>query len=106
MNSGELKSAAQALKLLFNSFQPAGPIDVEGQAEAYLWAVKDHELVDVEQAVFKFTQGEVADFNGAFCPSTAQLCTEIRQRQKVRGLLAARDARNANGGTRLAVVGS
>jgi len=62
--------------------------------------------VDLEQAVAKFTHGEVEGFNSAYCPSTAQLCIEIRQRQKVRGLLADRDARNANGGTRLAVVGS
>lgn len=93
MKNEELKSAAQALKVLFNSFQAAGGGDVEGQAEAYLWAIREYDLVDVQQAVHRFTQGEVAGANPAYCPTTAQLCGEIRERRSMRELLAKREAR-------------
>lgn len=91
MNSEELKTAAESLKRLFNSFQPSALVDVDGQVEAYLWAVKAHDLADLQQAVQKFVQGEVANFSGAFCPSTAQLCQEIRARAEIRELVARRN---------------
>ena len=90
MTSEELKAAAQSLKILFNSFPTAGPVDVDGQVEAYLWAVKDYHVADLQQAVYRFVQGEVADFSGAFCPSTAQLCQEVRYRAEIRVLKAAK----------------
>lgn len=86
MNTEELKTAAEALKRLFNSFHPSGPVDVDGQVEAYLWAVKDHGLPDLVEAVRRFVQGDVTGFNGAFCPSTAQLCQEVRGRAEIRVL--------------------
>ncbi len=96
MTKDELKSAAEALSNLFNSFQQAGPVDVDGQARAYLWAVREYALPDLVQAVTRFIHGEVPGFNGAFCPSTAQLCTEVRERQKMREMRAKHEARQAN----------
>lgn len=93
MNTNEMKAAAESLKHLFNSFQTAGPVDVEAQSAAYLWAVKDYELPDLLQAVHRFIHGEVNGFDGAFCPSTAQLCQEIRSRREIRELLEKRAAR-------------
>ncbi len=86
MNSEELKTTAEALKRLFNSFPSSGLVDVDGQAEAYLRAVKDADVADVLSAIERFCQGEVSDFSGAFCPSTAQLCQEVRVRRRMREL--------------------
>ena len=91
MNTEELKSAAGALKILFNCFQSSGSVDVDGQAEAYLWAVKDYELPDVMRAVHRFSQGEVVNFDGKFCPSTAQLCQEVRARKEIREIVEKRE---------------
>ena len=96
MTKDELKSAAEALANLFNSFQQAWPVDVDGQARAYLWAVREYMLTDLVQAVTRFIHGEVPGFNGAFCPSTAQLCAEIRERQKMREMRAKHEARQTN----------
>ena len=93
MNTTELKTAAEALSNLFHAFQPSGQVDVDAQAKAYLWAVKDYELPDLLQAVHRFIHGEVSGFNSAFCPSTAQLCQEIRARKEIRELLEKKAAR-------------
>ena len=94
MDKDELRKASEALANLFNSFQQAGPVDVDGQAKAYLWAAREYELQDLVQAVTRFIHGDVPGFNGAFCPSTAQLCSEIRERQKMRELKAKNDAKS------------
>lgn len=56
-------------------------------------AVKDFEAVDVLAACKRFIQGDVDEHNKAFCPSSAQLCHEVRQRRHMREIYAKREAR-------------
>ncbi|MBZ9653525.1 hypothetical protein [Phyllobacterium lublinensis] len=62
--------------------------DPDLQLRAYLDAVEDFECVDVVAAVERFRLGEVKEVNKAYCPSTAQLCDEIRYRKQMREIMA------------------
>jgi hypothetical protein len=62
--------------------------DPDLQLRAYLEAVEDFECVDMLAAVERFRQGEVKEANKAFCPSTAQLCDEVRYRKQMREIMA------------------
>jgi hypothetical protein len=61
--------------------------------EAYVFAVEDHDLDDVSDAIRRIMQGGQGHENRSFVPSTAELCTEIRRRQEIRQLLAAKNLR-------------
>jgi hypothetical protein len=62
--------------------------DPDLQLRAYLDAVEDFECVDVLAAIERFRQGEVKEVNKAYCPSTAQLCDEVRYRKQMREIMA------------------
>lgn len=62
--------------------------DPDLQLRAYLDAVEDFECIDVLSAVERFRQGEVKEVNKAYCPSTAQLCDEVRHRKQMREIMA------------------
>ncbi|MCO4316322.1 hypothetical protein M8997_003930 [Phyllobacterium sp. 21LDTY02-6] len=62
--------------------------DPDLQLRAYLDAVESFECVDVLAAVERFRQGEVKEVNKAYCPSTAQLCDEVRYRKQMREIMA------------------
>jgi hypothetical protein len=62
------------------------------QMRGYLAAVQDAELIDLQAAIQRFMRGEVKAGNAQFCPSSAQLCIEVRERRTIRELLARRAA--------------
>lgn len=88
MNNSEKIEATKSLTKLFGSFPQSPMSDPDLQLRAYLEAVEDFECIDVLAAVERFRQGEVKEANKAFCPSTAQLCDEIRHRREMRDILA------------------
>ncbi|RWC07018.1 MAG: hypothetical protein EOS52_33890, partial [Mesorhizobium sp.] len=60
------------------------------QLRGYLAAVQDAELQDVEAAIRRFIRGEAKMANAQFCPSSAQLSIEVRERRLMRELTAKR----------------
>jgi len=60
------------------------------QLRGYLAAVQDAELQDVEAAIRRFIRGEAKVDNAQFCPSSAQLSIEVRERRLMRELMAKR----------------
>lgn len=90
MGSEELKATTKSLAKLFSSFPQSALVDVDLQLRSYLEAVKDFTFADVEAAIDRFRRGEAKVESKAFCPSSAQLCDEIRERKLMRELLAKR----------------
>ena len=88
MNNSEKIEATKALAKLFGSFPQSPMSDPDLQIRAYLETVLDFECVDVLAAVERFRQGEVKEVNKAYCPSTAQLCDEVRYRKQMREIMA------------------
>jgi|GEM_PF-3071896 len=64
--------------MLLASF-PEAAGDSEAKGRAYLLATRDIELSVLERAVGRFMRGEVEGRNPVFCPSTAELCAEVRR---------------------------
>lgn len=77
---------------MFQCFPQSALADPDLQVRGYIAAVKDFEAVDVLAACQRFIQGDVPDHNKAFCPSSAQLCHEARNRKVMRELMAKRGA--------------
>ena len=77
---------------MFQCFPQSVLADPDLQVRGYLASIKHFEASDVLAACQRFMQGEVADHNRAFCPSSAQLCHQVRQEQSVRLILAKRAA--------------
>ncbi|RUW95350.1 hypothetical protein EOA30_32315 [Mesorhizobium sp. M8A.F.Ca.ET.059.01.1.1] len=90
MTTAELQQATKALAALFSCFPQSALTDVEMQLRGYLGAVRDAELADLQAAIQRFVRGEVRSGNAQFCPSSAQLCIEVRERKVMRELLARR----------------
>lgn len=90
MDSEDLKAATKSLSKLFASFPQSALADVDLQLRSYLEAVKDYALIDVNAAVDRFRRGEAKVESKAFCPSSAQLCDEVRERKLMRELIAKR----------------
>lgn len=78
---------------MFQCFPQSVLADPDLQARGYVMAVKDFDAADVLTACQRFMQGEVPDHNKAFCPSSAQLCHEVRQRRQMREIMAKRGAK-------------
>lgn len=93
MTPNELKTVTQSLAKLFASFPQSAAADVDLQIRSYLDAVKDYEAVDIIAAIDKFRRGECGSENHQFCPSTAQLCIETRERKLIREIIAKRNQR-------------
>jgi len=77
---------------MFSCFPQSALTDVEMQMRGYLGAVRDAELADLQAAIQRFVRGEVKSGNAQFCPSSAQLCIEVRERRVMRELMARRAA--------------
>ncbi|WP_258052341.1 DUF1376 domain-containing protein [Mesorhizobium sp. INR15] len=92
MTATELQQATKALAAMFSCFPQSALADVEMQMRGYLAAVQDAELADLTSAIQRFVRGEVKACNAQFCPSSAQLCIELRERRAIRELLARRAA--------------
>ncbi|WP_156938203.1 hypothetical protein [Mesorhizobium sp. WSM3626] len=90
MTTAELQQATKALAAMFSCFPQSTLTDVEMQMRGYLGAVRDAELADLQAAIQRFVRGEVRSGNAQFCPSSAQLCIEVRERRLMRELLARR----------------
>lgn len=75
---------------MFQCFPQSVLADPDLQVRGYVMAVKDFEAVDVLAACQRFMQGNVLEHNRAFCPSSAQLCHEVRGRKSIREILAKR----------------
>ncbi|RUV98837.1 MULTISPECIES: hypothetical protein [unclassified Mesorhizobium] len=90
MTAAELQQAAKALAAMFSCFPQSALADAEMQLRGYLAAVQDAELADVQAAVQRFIRGEAKVDNAQFCPSSAQLSIEVRERRLMRELLAKR----------------
>jgi hypothetical protein len=90
MTAAELQQAAKALAAMFSCFPQSALADVEMQLRGYLAAVQDAELEDVEAAIRRFIRGEAKMANAQFCPSSAQLSIEVRERRLMRELTAKR----------------
>ncbi|MEI9416188.1 hypothetical protein [Mesorhizobium sp. Cs1321R2N1] len=90
MTTAELQQATKALAAMFSCFPQSALTDVEMQLRGYLGAVSDAELGDLKDAIQRFVRGEVKSGNAQFCPSSAQLCIEVRERRLMRELLARR----------------
>jgi hypothetical protein len=78
---------------MFQCFPQSVLADPDLQVRGYVMAVKDFEAMDVLAACQRFMQGHVPEHNRAFCPSSAQLCEEVRQRHRMREIMAKRGAR-------------
>ncbi|MBZ9672421.1 hypothetical protein [Mesorhizobium sp. ES1-3] len=92
MTTAELQQATKALAAMFSCFPQSALTDVEMQLRGYLGAIRDAELADLQAAIQRFVRGEVRSGNAQFCPSSAQLCIEVRERRVMRELLARRGA--------------
>ncbi|MBZ9723834.1 hypothetical protein LB554_07750 [Mesorhizobium sp. CO1-1-11] len=92
MTTAELQQATKALAAMFSCFPQSALTDVEMQLRGYLGAIRDAELGDLQAAIQRFVRGEVRSGNAQFCPSSAQLCIEVRERRVMRELLARRGA--------------
>ncbi|WP_156394415.1 MULTISPECIES: hypothetical protein [Mesorhizobium] len=90
MTAAELQQATKALAAMFSCFPQSALTDVEMQMRGYLGAVRDAELADLQAAIQRFVRGEVRNGNAQFCPSSAQLCIEVRERRTMRELMARR----------------
>ncbi|UVK37816.1 DUF1376 domain-containing protein [Mesorhizobium sp. AR10] len=90
MTAAELQQAAKALAAMFSCFPQSALADVEMQMRGYLAAVQDAELADVQAAIQRFIRGEAKTDNAQFCPSSAQLSIEVRERRLMRELIAKR----------------
>ena len=90
MTPNELETVAKATGAMFQCFPQSVLADPDLQVRGYVMAVKDFEAVDVLAACQRFMQGNVPDHNKAFCPSSAQLCHEVRERRTIRELLEKR----------------
>jgi hypothetical protein len=77
---------------MFSCFPQSALTDVDMQMRGYLSAVQNAELADLQAAIQRFMRGEVKIGNAQFCPSSAQLCIELRERRAIRELLARRAA--------------
>ena len=75
---------------MFSCFPQSALTDVDMQLRGYLGAVRDAELADLQAAIQRFVRGEVRAGNAQFCPSSAQLCIEVRERRVMRELMARR----------------
>lgn len=75
-----------AIGAMFQCFPQSVLADPDLQVRGYIAAVKDFEAGDVLEACQRFIQGNVGGHNPAFCPSSAQLCAEVRERRTMRGI--------------------
>ena len=75
---------------MFQCFPQSVLADPDLQVRGYLASIKHFEAADVLAACQRFIQGQVPDHNRAFCPSSAQLCHEVRTQQSVRLIKAKR----------------
>ncbi|TGQ12334.1 MULTISPECIES: hypothetical protein [unclassified Mesorhizobium] len=96
MTAAELQQAAKALAAMFSCFPQSALADAEMQLRGYLAAVQDAELQDVEAAIRRFIRGEAKVDNAQFCPSSAQLSIEVRERRLMRELTAKRASLGAS----------
>ena len=92
MTAAELQQATKALAAMFSCFPQSALADVEMQMRGYLASVQDADLADLQSAIQRFMRGEVKAGTAQFCPSSAQLCIEVRERRTIRELLARRAA--------------
>jgi hypothetical protein len=90
MTAAELQQATKALVAMFSCFPQSALADAEMQLRGYLAAVQDAELADVQAAIQRFIRGEARVDNAQFCPSSAQLSIEVRERRLMRELMAKR----------------
>ncbi|RAZ86940.1 hypothetical protein DPM33_26680 [Mesorhizobium hawassense] len=81
---------------MFSCFPQSAQADAEMQLRGYLAAVQDAELEDVEAAIRRFIRGEAKMSNAQFCPSSAQLSIEVRERRLMRDLMAKRASLGAS----------
>ena len=79
--------------MMFNSFPQSSVADVDAQMEAYVFAVEDQDVGDVADAIRRIMKGGHGHESRAFVPSTAELCAEIRKRQEIRQMIAAKNLR-------------
>jgi hypothetical protein len=75
---------------MFSCFPQSALTDIDMQMRGYLSAVREAELCDLQAAIQRFMRGEVRAGNAQFCPSSAQLCIEVRERRTMRDLMARR----------------
>lgn len=76
--------------MLFASFPQSAASDPDMQIRSYLDALKDFEALDIQAAIERFRHGLAPSSNHQFCPSSAQLAIEVRERKLMRELLAKR----------------
>lgn len=76
---------------MFQCFPQSVLADPDLQLRGYVHAVAEFNPDDILEACRRFMRGEVADHNRAFCPSSAQLCHEVKDRRTIRELRAKRN---------------
>ncbi len=81
---------------MFSCFPQSALADAEMQLRGYLAAVQDAALEDVQAAIQRFIRGEAKVDNAQFCPSSAQLSIEVRERRLMRELLVKRTLSGAS----------
>jgi len=65
--------------MLLTSFPEQAGSDGDIRSKTYLLAVEPYPIEHLKVAVGRFIRGEVEGHNRRFCPSTAELCAEIRR---------------------------
>lgn len=86
MTNEELTTVAKALGAMFQCFPQSVLADPDLQVRGYIAAVKEFDARDILAACQRFMQADVKGHNTAFCPSSAQLCAEVRERNTIRRL--------------------
>lgn len=102
MTAEELASVTVAIGKMFCCFPQSAAVDPDGQLRGYVNAVneelqfnRDLLPVDVIEACSQFSRGNVKDHSKGFCPSSAELCDQVRYQAKFRGVMARRADRLA-----------
>lgn len=76
MEASDKREATKLLKELFSAF-PSMAASIES-AQVYLSVVAEYRVDALKNAVQRFIRGEVAEHNGRFVPSTAELSRVVR----------------------------
>lgn len=75
--------AKSALRAMLNAFPLAAHEDMREVVGTYLLAIDGYCLPAIQKAVLRFIRGEVAEHDGKFMPTPAQLSREVRYRQEL-----------------------
>ena len=78
---------------MFGSFPQSAAVNFDLQLAAYVDAIKDFDVDSVTDSIDRIRHGGAGHEGRIHLPSTAELCTEIRQREEIRKMVMAKGLR-------------